>query len=185
MTRLANTALDRVAPESRGGRRHRRGLWRDRPPVLPGRCDPRNSYAAGARPGTRFSTGPAETSARGSSAPRGVVPVAAAEALARLLDSRGPRGFAWRLTALHELVSLTGSLVLGLAVRARGTTRRGLGPLPHRRGVADRAVGPRCRGRGRSGTAAGELRWRPSASSAASSTRLVDAHLGRPLKCPL
>jgi chaperone required for assembly of F1-ATPase len=121
MTRFANTALDRVAPEFEAVAeivtaygetdllcyrahgpdelvRRQAAAW---DPVLDWACS---------RYGARLVC------------TQGVVPVdQAPEALARL--GREVRGVSsWQLTALHELVSLTGSLLLGLAIleRAKG-----------------------------------------------------------------
>jgi chaperone required for assembly of F1-ATPase len=115
MTRFANTALERVAPEFEAvaeivtayGETDLLCYRANGPDELVRRqaaaWDPVLDWAS-SRYGARLVC------------TQGVVPVdQAQEALARLgHEVRGVS--AWHLTALHELVSLTGSLVLGLAI---------------------------------------------------------------------
>jgi chaperone required for assembly of F1-ATPase len=53
---------------------------------------------------------------------QGVVPVPQAQDALGRLAAEVSRGSAWRLTALHELVALSGSLVIGLAVERKVRT---------------------------------------------------------------
>lgn len=115
MTRLANTAVDRVTPERAAvaaivaayAETDLLCYRAEAPEELRRRQDegwnPPLDWAA-----DRFGARLVPTS--------GVVPVtqpsAALDRLAAAVAAQSP----WRLTALHELVSLTGSLVLGLAV---------------------------------------------------------------------
>ncbi len=77
-------------------------------------------------------------------------PAASLAALRAEVARHGPFG----LVALHDLVTLSGSLVIGLAVALRRPrARRRLGALAHRRGLAGRAVGGGRRSRGGGGPA--------------------------------
>jgi chaperone required for assembly of F1-ATPase len=121
MTRLANTALDRVAPETEAvsgivaayGETDLICYRADGPEELARRqgdgWDPLLDWAAD-RFGARLR--PAV----------GVTPIPQPEmALARL--AAAVKGLSpWRLTALHEFTALTGSLVIGLAVAERART---------------------------------------------------------------
>jgi len=118
MTRLANTALDRVAPDldavadivAAYGETDLLCYRADRPEELCRRqreaWDPLLDWAD-----ERFGARLRLTA--------GVLPVAqsgrALASLSAVVQALSP----WRLTALHELVSLTGSLVIGLAVAER------------------------------------------------------------------
>ncbi len=115
MTRLSNTAQDRVAVEFEAVARIVAAFAEtdlvcyraEAPAELVARqaesWDPLLDWAA-SRIGARLRP------------TKGIVPIAQPpDALDRLAAEVG-RGSAWRLTALHELVALSGSLVIGLAV---------------------------------------------------------------------
>lgn len=117
MTRLANTALDRVAPQvaevaalvAAYGGTDLLCYRAEGPEALAERqaqgWDPLLDWAASALGARLVAT-------------RGVVPQAQEEgALAALEAAVGHRG-PFRLAALHDLVAISGSLVLGLAVQA-------------------------------------------------------------------
>jgi hypothetical protein len=149
MTRLANTALDRVAPEFDAVARIVAAYGET--DLLCYRADgPRNSSPAG-RGWDPLLDWAAERFGARLVPTTGVVPVAQpAEALARLSAAVG--GFRpWRLTALHELVTaLTGSLVVGLALASGRRPRRrpGTSPASTRTGRSRNGAATRGRGRG-------------------------------------
>ncbi len=153
-TRMANSAIDKVAPHAGRGRRAGRRLWRHRPAVLPRRGAGRTGRAA-----RRDWDAPLDWAAgqlgarlradRGRDAGARRTPPRWTGCTARVA-----RAAPFELAPFHDLVALSGSLVLGLAVaRGRLTAAEAWRAVAHRRGLADRTLGPRRRGRRRPPTA--------------------------------
>jgi chaperone required for assembly of F1-ATPase len=121
MTRLANSAIDRVAPVFDAivdivvgyGETDLLCYRADAPPELAARqaasWDPLLDWAA-----TRYEARLIPTT--------GVLPVEQPAAAIARLEAELRAASSWELAALHELVSLTGSLVLGLAVSERSVS---------------------------------------------------------------